>query len=47
MISLSRRVLPAAQILLLLLGDGAKDEEAWLIIVGDGPATLTRVEEAK
>src|ERR1700704_2038876 len=27
--------------------DGAKDEEAWLIIVGDGPATLTRVEEAK
>jgi hypothetical protein len=27
--------------------DGAKDEEAWLLIVGDGPATLTRVEEAK
>src|SRR6266536_3444846 len=27
--------------------DGAKDEEAWLIIVGEGPATLTRVEEAK
>jgi len=24
-----------------------KDEEAWLIIVGEGPATLTRVEEAK
>ena len=27
--------------------DGAKDEEAWVLIVGDGPATLTRVEEAK
>lgn len=27
--------------------DGAKDEEAWLIIVGEGPAMLTRVEEAK
>ena len=27
--------------------DGAKDEEAWLIIVGEGPATLTLVEEAK
>jgi quercetin dioxygenase-like cupin family protein len=27
--------------------DGAKDEEAWLIIVGEGPATLTRVEETK
>jgi quercetin dioxygenase-like cupin family protein len=27
--------------------DGAKDEEAWLLIVGEGPATLTRVEEAK
>lgn len=27
--------------------DGAKDEEAWLLIVGDGPATLTRVEQAK
>ena len=27
--------------------DGAKDEETWLIIVGDGPATLTLVEEAK
>jgi quercetin dioxygenase-like cupin family protein len=27
--------------------DGAKDEEAVLIIVGEGPATLTRVEEAK
>jgi quercetin dioxygenase-like cupin family protein len=27
--------------------DGAKDEEAVLIIVGDGPATLTLVEEAK
>ena len=26
---------------------GAKDEEAWVIIVGEGPATLTRVEEAK
>jgi quercetin dioxygenase-like cupin family protein len=26
--------------------DGAKDEEAWVLIVGDGPATLTRVEEA-
>ena len=75
MISLSRRVVPAAQILLLLASsaafaadlnsaalayksfvthfakqvhwDGSKDEEAWLIIVGEGPATLTRVEEAK
>jgi hypothetical protein len=27
--------------------DGAKDEEAWVLIVGDGPGTLTRVEEAK
>lgn len=27
--------------------DGAKDEEAWLIIVGEGPATQTRVEETK
>ena len=27
--------------------DGAKDEEAWLIIVGEGPATLTRVDEAQ
>ena len=86
MISLSRRVVSAARILMLLLAsaaafaagwvatgnkfdpnltvamptgsfvthfakqvhrDGAKDEEAWLIIVGEGPATLTRVEEAK
>jgi quercetin dioxygenase-like cupin family protein len=27
--------------------DGAKDEEAWVLIVGEGPGTLTRVEEAK
>ncbi len=27
--------------------DGAKDEEVGLIIVGEGPATLTLVEEAK
>jgi hypothetical protein len=27
--------------------DGAKDEEAWVLIVGMGPATLTRAEEAK
>jgi hypothetical protein len=27
--------------------DGAKHEEVVLIIVGEGPATLTRVEEAK
>ncbi len=27
--------------------DGAKDEEVVLIIAGEGPATLTRVEEAK
>jgi hypothetical protein len=27
--------------------DGAKDEEAWVLIVGDGPATSTPVEEAK
>lgn len=27
--------------------DGAKDEEVVLIIVGEGPATLTLVEEAK
>jgi hypothetical protein len=27
--------------------DGAKDEEAVLIIVGEGPATLTRVDEAQ
>ena len=27
--------------------DGAKDEDAVLLIVGEGPATLTRVEEAK
>jgi len=24
--------------------DGAKDEEAWVLIVGDGPGTLTYVE---
>jgi hypothetical protein len=27
--------------------DGAKDEDAVLLIVGEGPATITRVEEAK
>jgi hypothetical protein len=27
--------------------DGAKDEEAWVLIVGEGPATSTRVEETK
>ena len=27
--------------------DGAKDEETILLIVGEGPATTTRVEEAK
>ena len=27
--------------------DGAKDEEAWVLIVGEGPATSTPVEEAK
>ena len=27
--------------------DGAKDEEAWVLIVGDGPGTLTLVDEAK
>ena len=27
--------------------DGAKDEEAWVLIVGEGPATNTLVEEAK
>lgn len=27
--------------------DGAKDEEAWVLIVGDGPGTSTRVEIAK
>jgi redox-sensitive bicupin YhaK (pirin superfamily) len=27
--------------------DGAKDEEAWVLIVGEGPATNTRVEETK
>ncbi len=27
--------------------DGAKDEDAILLIVGEGPATLTRVEEEK
>jgi hypothetical protein len=24
--------------------DGAKDEEAWVLIVGDGPGTLTYVD---
>src|SRR4051812_17855764 len=27
--------------------DGAKDEEAWVLIVGDGPGTLTLVEAAE
>ena len=27
--------------------DGAKDEDATIIAIGDGPATNTRVEEAK
>ncbi len=27
--------------------DGAKDEEAWVLIVGEGPGTLQLVEEAK
>jgi hypothetical protein len=26
--------------------DGAKDEEVWLLIVGQGPATLTLVDVA-
>jgi hypothetical protein len=26
--------------------DGAKDEEAWVLVVGEGPGTLTLVEEA-
>jgi hypothetical protein len=26
--------------------DGARDEEAWVLIVGEGPGTLTLVEEA-
>ena len=26
--------------------DGAKDEETWLLIVGEGPATLTMVDVA-
>jgi len=26
--------------------DGAKDEETWLLIVGEGPATLTFVDVA-
>ena len=73
MISLSRRVLPGAQILLLLLAAGAAfaadlnpaalaykspDQLKWrdptgaaginqAVLVGEGPATLTRVEEAK
>jgi quercetin dioxygenase-like cupin family protein len=28
-------------------GDGAKDEEAWVLIVGEGPATTPQVEPAK
>src|SRR5262249_47669618 len=28
-------------------GDGARDEEAWVLIVGEGPGTLTLVEEAR
>jgi hypothetical protein len=27
--------------------DGAKDEDAIILIVGEGPATITRVEEVK
>ena len=27
--------------------DGAKDEEAWVLIVGEGPGTLSLVEMAK
>lgn len=27
--------------------DGAKDEEVWVLIAGNGPATMTRVEEVK
>ena len=27
--------------------DGAKDEEAWVLIVGEGPGTLTLVEQTK
>ena len=27
--------------------DGAKDEEAWVLIVCEGPGTLALVEEAK
>ena len=27
--------------------DGAKDEDATLLIIGDGPGTATRVEEVK
>lgn len=27
--------------------DGAKDEEAWMLIVGEGPGTSTQVEEAR
>jgi gentisate 1,2-dioxygenase len=27
--------------------DGAKNEEAWVLIVGEGPGTLNLVEEAK
>lgn len=27
--------------------DGAKDEEAWVLVVGEGPGTLTLAEEAK
>ena len=27
--------------------DGARDEEAWVLIVGEGPGTLTLVEEAR
>ena len=28
-------------------GDGAKDEEAWVLVVGEGPGTLSLVEMAK
>ena len=27
--------------------DGAKNEEAWVLVVGEGPGTLNLVEEAK
>jgi len=27
--------------------DGAKDEEAWTLIIGEGPRTTTAVAEAK